>query len=183
MSLLKSDKRALGSPAPDFDLMGVDGERYSLSSFGKKHVLVIMFICNHCPYVQAIEDRFIALQRTFESEPVQLIGICSNDPTDYPDDSPESLKKQWQQKEYRFPYLIDDSQETAKAFGAVCTPDIFVYNEKRQLAYHGQLDDNWQHPEKVTREDLKIAIEALLSGKALASSQVPSMGCSIKWKK
>lgn len=182
MALLHSEQKSLGKPAPPFKLIGVDGQTYSQDSFKSAEVLVVLFICNHCPYVQAVEDRILALNQYFSGQPVQLIGICSNDPTNYPDDSPDKLKKRWLEKKYGFPYLIDDSQQTAKDFGAVCTPDIFVYDRDRKLAYHGRIDDHWQHPEKVTREELKAAITLLLEGKSPFSSQHPSMGCSIKWK-
>ena len=142
-----------------------------------------MFICNHCPYVQAIEDRIIQLQRDYAHASVQLLGICSNDPTDYPDDTPANLRKRCQEKDYRFPYLVDETQAVARAYGAVCTPDIFVFDEKRRLAYHGQLDNNWKDASKVTRHDLREAIGALLQDQPVSRDQTPSMGCSIKWKK
>lgn len=183
MVLLHSEKKALGTPAPDFSLTSVDSKRYSLKDFQSKKILAVLFICNHCPYVQAVEDRILSLRRRFEKQSVQLVGICSNDPTDYPDDKPENLLKRWQTKEYGFPYLVDESQDVARIFGAVCTPDIFVYDDKRLLAYHGRIDDNWQDAKKVTREELKEAIEALWAGKKPSSQQNPSMGCSIKWKK
>lgn len=183
MVLLHSEKTKSGAPAPDFKLKSVDGKIYSLDSFKDKRVLIVMFICNHCPYVQAVENRIIQLARYFENKSVQFAGICSNDPTDYPDDRPEKLKERWLKKDYRFPYLIDESQDAARAYGAVCTPEFYVFDEKRKLIYRGQLDDNWKEPDKVTREDLKQAVEALLSGKAPLQDQKPSMGCSIKWKK
>ena len=183
MVLLHSEKKKLGMPAPDFNLMAVEGKRYSLNSFKDKEVLVVMFICNHCPYVQAVEDRILQLYRDYAATNVQLVGICSNDPTDYPDDSPENLKKRWQAKNYGFPYLVDGIQEVAKAYGAVCTPDIFVFDENRRLAYHGQIDDNWKNPKEVTRHDLREAIDRLLKGEKPSEDQAPSMGCSIKWKK
>ncbi len=183
MVLLHSEKKKLGSPAPDFQLTAVDGKKYSLASFKEKDVLVVLFICNHCPYVRAIEDRLIQLQRETEGQSVQLVGICSNDPTDYPDDKPQNLLKRWKEKDYRFPYLVDESQEVAKAYGAVCTPDMFVFDKDRKLAYHGQLDDNWKEPERVTQRHLKEAIDTLLAGKEPSNYQTPSMGCSIKWKK
>ena len=182
MALLHSEKKTLGSLAPDFSLKGVDGKSYSLKDFEKSKVLVVMFICNHCPYVQAIEDRIIALQRHFDDQSVRLVGICSNDSTNYPDDSFENLKKRWETKKYSFPYLVDETQQTAKDYGAVCTPDLYVFDQNRQLAYHGRLDDNWQDPKKVTKEDLKEAVQFLLQGKKPASDQTSSMGCSIKWK-
>ena len=183
MVLLHSEKSQLGTPAPDFSLKGVDGKTYSLAGFTGKKVLIVMFICNHCPYVKAVEDRIIQLQRDYSSKSVQLVGICANDPTDYPDDYPENLRKRWQVKDYRFPYLVDETQDVARAYGAVCTPDIFVFDSERKLAYHGQLDNKWQDVAKVTRHDLREAVDLLLAGKRPSSDQIPSMGCSIKWKK
>jgi AhpC/TSA family len=142
-----------------------------------------MFICNHCPYVQAIEDRYVALAREYGPRGVQFVGICSNDPTDYPDDRPERLLQRWREKRYGFPYLVDETQAVARAFGAVCTPDIYVFDRERRLAYHGRLDDDWQHPAKVKRRELAAALDALLTGGAPAREQVHSIGCSIKWKK
>jgi len=182
MVLLNSEQRNLGSQAPDFQLKSVDGKTYALKDFDQK-VLVIMFICNHCPYVQAIEDRYIQLAKDYEGKSVQIVGICANDPTDYPDDSHSSLGRRWKEKNYGFPYLVDESQDVAKAYGAVCTPDLYVYNQHRNLAYHGRLDDNWQHPDQVKQQDLRMAIDALLAGQKPSEEQYPSMGCSIKWKK
>ncbi len=183
MVLLKSENISLGSAAPDFNLKSVDGKQYSLSSFADAKALVIMFICNHCPYVKAIEDRYIDLKRDYASKGVQLVGICSNDANDYPDDSPENLLKRWREKEYGFPYLVDESQEVAKAYDAVCTPDLYVYDSEQKLAYHGRLDDSWEDASQVTKQDLREALDALLAGQKPGEEQVPSMGCSIKWKK
>ncbi len=183
MVLLHSEKIKLGTSAPDLSLPGVDGKTYSLSDFKIKKAFVIMFICNHCPYVQAVEDRILQLNRDYAPKGVQLIGICSNDPTDYPDDSPENLKKRWKEKKYGFPYLIDETQEVARTYGAVCTPDIYVFDEKRRLAYHGRMDDNWQDPSKASRHELREALDALVKGNKPSENQHPSMGCSIKWKK
>lgn len=183
MVLLNSENIQLGKPAPDFQLKSVDGKDYNLASFKDAKALVVMFICNHCPYVKAIEDRILQLHRDYKDKGVQLVGICANDPTDYPEDSPTNLLKRWQEKEYGFPYLIDETQQVAKAYDAACTPDIYVYDAERKLAYHGQLDDNWKDPSRVTRHDLREALAALLAGEKLTAEQTPSMGCSIKWKK
>lgn len=183
MVLLKSEPIPMGTPAPEFQLKSVDGKEYTLESFSDAKVLVVMFICNHCPYVQAIEDRIIALRRDYESKGVQLVGICSNDPTDYPDDAPGKLKERWETKSYGFPYLIDETQKVAKAYGAVCTPDIYVYGPDRGLAYHGRIDDNWQEPTQVKRQEIREALDALLADQTPAKEQFPAMGCSIKWKK
>ena len=183
MVLLNSQPIVSGVTAPDFELPSVDGKRYRLQDFSDAKVLVVMFLCSHCPYVKAVEDRILALHREMAPKGVQFVAICSNDATDYPEDRPEALRKLWQEKQYGFPYLIDETQVVAKAFGAVCTPDIYVYNDLRNLAYHGRIDDDWQHPEKVTRQELKAAIEVLLAGGRPEGDPKPSMGCSIKWKK
>ncbi len=183
MVLLESERIEIGRPCPDFSLPGVDGKTWSRDNFADKKVLVVMFMCNHCPYVQAVEDRIIALRKEFEGRSVQFVGICSNDPTDYPDDAPERLAERWRTKGYGFPYLVDESQDVARTFGAVCTPDIFVYGPDRRLAYHGRIDDNWKEPDKVTRRELAEAIEALLADRRPSADQKPTMGCSIKWRK
>jgi hypothetical protein len=114
---------------------------------------------------------------------VQWVGICANDPTDYPDDSKENLLKRWKAKVYGFPYLMDETQAVARAYGAVCTPEFYVYDQSRSLRYHGQLDNNWKEPSQVTRQDLREALDQLLAGKLPSKEQTPSMGCSIKWRK
>ena len=183
MVLLNSTKSKLGSSPPLFELKSVDGTTCSLERFRGVKAVVVMFICNHCPYVKAIEDRMIALQRKYASKNVQLLGICSNDPTEYPDDSASSLFKRWKEKQYGFPYLIDETQEVAQAFDAVCTPDIYLLNQDLKIVYRGRLDDNWQDASKVTKRDLEEAIDALLASQEPDKNQHPSMGCSIKWKK
>jgi len=188
MALTYTPRGELGSTCPDFSLPSVDGKKVSLADFATSaQVLVVMFICSHCPYVKAIEDRLIALAAEFAGRPVAFVGICSNDSYDYPEDAPAALLARWREKGYGFPYLIDESQEVARAFGAVCTPDFFVYDRNRKLAYRGRLDDSWRAPERVQRRELRDAVVALLEaggtapGKGL-TEQNPSMGCSIKWK-
>jgi len=183
MALTESRDIPLGSPCPDFRLPSVDGKTVARDDFRDQAVLVVMFICNHCPYVQAIEDRIIQLRRDYAPRGVQLVGICANDPTDYPDDRPEKLLERWRAKDYGFPYLVDESQDVARAFTAVCTPDIYVFDRERRLAYHGRVDDDWQHPAKVTRRELAAALDALLAGGQPARDQQHSIGCSIKWRK
>ena len=183
MVLLKSTEIPLGSPAPDFQLPSVDGKKYALRDFADAKALVVMFICNHCPYVVAVEDRIIQLQRDYGPKGVQLVGICANDPTDYPDDRPEKLLERWRGKDYGFPYLVDESQAVAKAYGAVCTPDLYVFDGAQRLFYHGRIDDNWQEPGRVQQRELAAALDRLLAGKPPPALQSPSMGCSIKWKK
>jgi peroxiredoxin len=173
---------ALGTPCPDFRLPAVDGKTYARSDFDGSPALVVMFICNHCPYVQAVEDRLIALGREMGPRGVQLVAVCSNDAASYPDDAFDRLAERWRRKDYPFPYLHDEAQTVARDFGAVCTPDFFVYGKDRTLAYRGRLDDSWKDAAKVTRRELRDALEALLAGGRPASAQRPSMGCSIKWK-
>jgi peroxiredoxin len=182
MALTESRDLALRMPCPDFRLRSVDGKTCARDDFGEKPVLVVMFICNHCPYVQAVEDRIIELNRDYAPRGVQLVGICSNDPTDYPDDRPERLLERWRKKGYGFPYLVDETQDVARAFAAVCTPDIYVFDRDRKLAYHGRIDDDWQQPARVKRRELAAALDALLAGQRPAREQVHSIGCSIKWK-
>jgi peroxiredoxin len=183
MVLLESTALELGRPCPDFDLPSVEGKRVRRDDFADRPVLVVLFLCNHCPYVQAVEERIVALRRDFGPRGVQLVGICSNDPTDYPDDSPARLLARWRAKDYGFPYLVDESQEVARRFGAVCTPDIYVYDAARRLAYHGRIDDSWKEPAKVTRRELADALEELLAGRRPSAEQSPSIGCSIKWRR
>jgi peroxiredoxin len=183
MVLLNSNPVSLGTSAVDFHLSSVAGREYSLADFASAKALLVMFICNHCPYVVAVEDRIIQLQREYGPQGVQLVGICSNDPSDYPDDRPEKLLERWKNKQYGFPYLVDESQEVARAYGAVCTPDLYLFDAEKRLYYHGRIDDNWQEERKVTRRELASAIDGLLKGAASPEDQSPSMGCSIKWKK
>jgi len=182
MALKETPPPDLGAPCPDFRLPGVDGRTYSRDDFASARALVVMFICNHCPYVQAVEDRLIRLGRELGPRGVQLVGICSNDAVSYPEDAFDKLAARWRDKAYGFPYLFDETQDVARAFGAVCTPDFFVYDGARKLAYLGRLDDSWKDESKVTRRELASALEALLAGQLVATAQKPSMGCSLKWK-
>jgi peroxiredoxin len=182
MALTYSTMVDLGSPAHDFDLPGTDGRRYSLASFRDKKALAVIFMCNHCPYVQAVLPRLIDLQNALRERGAQFVGINPNDAARYPDDSFENMRRVARERRISFPYLCDESQETARLYGAVCTPDIFVYGEKRALLYRGRIDDNWREPDKAARRDLRDAIENILTGREVAAEQIPSMGCSIKWK-
>lgn len=183
MALTYSQSVSFGSLANNFSLPGIDGKRYSLVDFKNAQILVIIFMCNHCPYVQACWQRFNQLNAAFEPRSVQFIGINSNDSHDYPEDSFEKMKEYAEKYCQTFPYLYDESQAIAQMYGAVCTPDIFVYDQNRHLQYHGRLDDNWKDPEKVTQQELKEALVLLLAGEKPSRDQKPSMGCSIKWKR
>ena len=170
----------LGSVAPYFNLPDTSGKNLSIEDFDSE-LLVIVFTCNHCPYAKAVEDRLIKLGKEYKND-VDFVLISSNDSENYPEDSPKKMAERHAEKGYPFPYLYDETQEVAKAYSAVCTPDIFLYNGDRKLEYRGRIDDNWQNPEQVEREELKMAIEAVLNGKTVDFEQKPSMGCNIKWK-
>ncbi|MBF0446432.1 MAG: thioredoxin family protein [Magnetococcales bacterium] len=181
MVLLHTPAGELGARASDFSLMGVDDKQHSLADYKNSKVLVVMFICNHCPYVQAIENRLINLANEFDVTDVAFVGINSNDPVRYSEDSLENMKKRAAEKNYPFAYVVDEDQSVATAYGAVCTPDIFVFNQKRELTYRGRLDDSPRNPSAVKSQDLKNALIATLAGKPVPSPQHSSMGCSIKW--
>ncbi|MBT5470830.1 MAG: thioredoxin family protein [Nitrospina sp.] len=182
MALLHSMMVPLGTAAIDFNLPGVDGKTYSLGSFSEDRVLVIIFMCNHCPYVKAVMQRLIELQEEGLSKGVRFVGINCNDAEKYPDDSFESMKSVANEWRMNFPYLFDESQTVARKYDAVCTPDIYVYGSERKLLYRGRIDDNWGNQEQVTQRDLKKAIECILTNQDISMEQIPSMGCSIKWK-
>lgn len=179
---MSDNKLKIDSAIPDFSLIGVNDKTYGLNSFSDKNILIVIFSCNHCPYVQAYEDRIILLQKEFEKDGVQIIAINPNDDVKYPDDSFDEMKKRAELKRFNFPYLRDETQETAKAFGATHTPQIFLFNKNRELKYEGKIDDNWQEPEKVKSEYLKDAILEVLNGKEVSVPETFSIGCTIKWK-
>ena len=181
MVLTESTMPALGTPAPNFVLPEPDaGREWTLTDF-RAECMVVVFTCNHCPYAQAVENRIIALARQFQNE-VDFVAISANDAENFPDDSPGKMAQRAREKRYPFPYLYDESQAVAQAYGAACTPDFFLYGPERQLAYRGRLDDNWKEPENVQCQDLRNAIDAVLAGKPAAEPQIAAMGCNIKWK-
>jgi peroxiredoxin len=171
----------IGTKAIDFNLPGVDGKYYSLDSFKEKKVLCIIFSCNHCPYVIAVEDRINQIAKDYSQESFALIAINPNDDILHPEDSFENMKIRAREKRFAFPYLRDESQQTALDYDAVCTPDIFLYDESRILRYRGRIDDSWKDETKVTRKELRMAIDCLLKGFPITFETTPSMGCSIKW--
>jgi peroxiredoxin len=172
----------LGDPAPPFSLPGTDGRTHSLEGLSDKPVLVVIFSCNHCPYVQAYEDRLVAVQRDYAERGVQLIAINSNDDVNYPEDSFEQMAARARAKGFNFLYLRDASQAVAKAYGATHTPQLFVFDRARTLRYTGKIDDNWQNPKAVTRRYLRDALDALLADRAPAEARTHAIGCTIKWK-
>lgn len=182
MALMYSKGMPLGTAAPDFSLPGIDDKTHTLGSYAAAKVLVVVFTCNHCPYAKACEGRLIAIQKDYAAKGVQLVAINPNNAQAYPDDSFESMKRRASEKGFNFPYLHDESQSVARAYDAACTPDIFVFDGARKLTYNGRIDDNWQDESKVTRRDLRAALDATLQNQAMPFEVVASMGCSIKWK-
>lgn len=172
----------LETPASPFTLEGVDGKVYTLASFAEAKLLVIIFTCNHCPYAQAVEERIVALARDYAPRGVAVCAINPNDAKAYPDDSFENMKKRARERGFTFPYLRDEKQNVARAYDAACTPDIFVFDGQRKLVYNGRLDDNWKDANKVTRQDLRLVLDAALDHNRIEFDPQPSMGCSIKWK-
>jgi len=174
----------LGTSAPDFDLPDVvSGKRFALASFHGRKALLVMFICQHCPYVQHVKKELSRLGRAYAGRGVGIVGISANDPAAYPQDAPEALKTFAQKEGFAFPLLFDESQATAKAYTAACTPDFFLFDAGRRLVYRGQLDAS--RPGSglpVTGRDLRAALDAVLAGRAVSAQQRPSSGCSIKWK-
>jgi len=174
----------LRTPAPPFSLPDVvSGKTYTIDSFTGKAALLVIFMCRHCPYVVHVQDEIARIGQNYADSGLGIVGISSNDPAHYPDDAPERLKEMAQQLKFRFPFCFDDTQEVAKAYKAACTPDFYLFDRDRRLAYRGQLDDSRPSNNKlVTGRDLRAAIDAVLAGKPVDSNQKASIGCSIKWK-
>jgi len=173
----------LGTPAPDFDLPDPDGRRYSLADFREADALVVAFICNHCPFVKHIREGLAQFARECQERNVAMVAINANDIEAHPDDAPERMREECEQWGYTFPYLFDGTQETAKAYRAACTPDFYLFDRERTLAYRGQFDDARPgNGQPVTGADLRAAVDAVLAGRQPACEQKPSMGCNIKWK-
>ena len=172
-----------GRPAPDFALPGVDGKVWTLDACRGPNGLLVMFICNHCPYVKAVLDRIVRDARDLRALGIHCAAIMSNDPTDYPEDSFANMQRIAQQMDFPFPYLLDETQAVAQTYGAVCTPDFFGYNADLQLQYRGRLDASRKEAAPAdVRRDLFEAMRAVALTGAGPVEQIPSMGCSIKWK-
>lgn len=173
----------LGTPAPDFSLPDTEGNTVSLADFKDAKALLVVFMCNHCPYVKHIRSELVRLGREAEARGYLMLGINSNDATRYPDDSPEAMRAEIDTYGYTFPYLVDEDQTVARAFHAACTPDFFLFDGDRRLVYRGQLDDSRPANDRpLTGADLRAALEAVLAGQPVDPDQRPSVGCSIKWK-
>jgi peroxiredoxin len=172
----------LGTEAPDFSLPDTAGRTVSRADFAGKPLLV-MFICNHCPFVKHVREKLAEITRAYRDKGLGVVGINSNDVSSYPDDSPAKMKREVAAVHYTFPYLFDQTQEVAKAYRAACTPDFFLFNKAHRLVYRGQMDASRPGNDvPVTGADLTAAVEAVLAGRAPSPDQKPSMGCNIKWK-
>ena len=172
----------LGTQAPDFSLVNTDSQTVSLSDFSGKPALLVMFICNHCPFVKHIAEELSVLGREYQSRGAGIVAISSNDSTKHPEDSPEQMVHESENRGYVFPYLFDEDQAVAKAYKAACTPDFFLFDGEQKLVYRGQLDASRPgNGIPVTGADLRSALDAILSGQPVAENQTPSIGCNIKW--
>lgn len=183
MVLMHTPVCDFGQPCPDFELPGVDGQRYSRDLCMGKNGLLVMFICNHCPYVKAINDRLVNDAKALQELGIGVVAISANDPADYPEDSFDNMRQVAESHAYPFPYLFDETQAVAKAFGAICTPDFFGYNASGGLQYRGRLDASGREPAAadVPRE-LVLAMQQVAATGHGPAEQTPSMGCSIKWR-
>ncbi len=181
MAAVESQMLELGTAAPAFDLPDPDGVSHALTD--DKAAYVVMFICNHCPFVKHIREGLAAFGRDYLPKKVDVIAINSNDIAAYPADNPDAMREEAAAAGYTFPYVLDEDQSVAKAYQAACTPDFFVFDSNKELAYRGQFDNSRpSNGEPVTGQDLRNAVDAILSGEMPAAEQVPSIGCNIKWK-
>ena len=182
MAFVESIDVPIGSIIPDFELKDAYGKLHKSKDFFNGKGLLVVFTCNHCPYAKAIWERFVRLSGYAAKLGINTVAINPNIHPDYPDDRPEMMIKMIEDLKIEFPYLADETQSIAKAFGAQCTPDIYLYDSSLKLVYHGRFDDNWKDEKAVKKQDLKDAIENLANGNPVSGEQFPSMGCSIKWK-
>ncbi|MCA9149606.1 MAG: thioredoxin family protein [Planctomycetales bacterium] len=173
----------LGTPAPDFSLVNVDGQTVSLGDFAGAPALLVVFMCNHCPYVIHVAPELARLAAEYQARGVAVVGINSNDVSTHPADSPEQMVHEAEQRGYSFPYLFDEDQQVAQQYHAACTPDFFLFDRNQQLVYRGQLDDSRPKTDiPLTGHDLRAALDSVLAGQPLPVNQKPSIGCNIKWK-
>jgi peroxiredoxin len=184
MVAVNSTMLPLGTIAPDFRLPDTNGTLVTRDDFAAAPALLVMFICNHCPYVKHIRDGLAAFGRDYQARQLAVVAINSNDVANYPDDRPEKMADEKRLAGYVFPYLYDETQDVAKAYRAACTPDFFLFDRERRLVYRGQFDDSRPgNSRPVTGADLRAAADAVLAGKPIAPEQRPSIGCNIKWKR
>ena len=183
MAVTASEMLPLGTSAPDFNLPDTEGKMVSLNDFREAKAFLVIFMCNHCPFVKHILNEMIKLIQGYQAKSVTVVGINSNDVINYPDDKPELMAKLAKEAGFTFPYLYDETQEIAKAYRAACTPDFFLFDSEKTLVYRGQMDDSRPgNGIPVTGADLTVAIDAVLEGKPVNEEQKPSMGCNIKWR-
>lgn len=182
MAELSTFKLHAGEPAPPFSLPGVDGKTWSLHDFASKPYLLVVFSCNHCPYVQAWEGRLIAIGKEYGPKGVGVVLINSNETVHYPQDGFEQMAKRAKEKGYPFPYLRDDTQEVARAYGALVTPHPMLFGPDRRLLFQGRIDDNVDRPDLVKERYLKAALDAALAHRPIPRAELPVVGCSVKWK-
>ena len=184
MAMTPSTMLPLGTEAPDFRLPDTDGKIVALDDLRNAPALLVAFLCNHCPFVKHIRHEFATLAKDYQGKGVAVVGINSNDAANYPDDSPEMMVREKAEVGYIFPYLYDETQEVAKAYKAACTPDFYILDADRKLAYRGQLDGSRPgNATPVTGKDLRSALDAVLAGRPVGDDQRPSIGCNIKWKR
>lgn len=184
MVMTPSTMMSLGTPAPDFSLPDTKGNTVSLTDYSSKNGLVVMFICNHCPFVKHVQRELVRLANDYQPRNIGFVAINSNDVDNYPADSPQKMAEDAERLGYPFPYLYDETQEVAKAYSAACTPDFFIFDSNMKLAYRGQLDDSrpGRDDVPVTGNDMRAALDRLLAGETVPTNQKPSIGCNIKWK-
>ena len=183
MALTPSTMLPLGTPAPAFQLPDVTGKVVSLADFENAPALVVMFICNHCPYVKHLRGALADFGREYQSRGAAIVAISSNDAVAYPDDAPAKMQSEAREAGYTFPYLFDETQQIAQAYQAACTPDFYVFDRAGLLQYRGQYDDSRPgNGSPITGSDLRAAVDAVLAGQPVAAAQKPSIGCNIKWK-
>jgi peroxiredoxin len=172
----------IGDKAIPFSLPGIDGTNHALGEYSGKNAVVVIFSCNHCPYVRAWEDRMIQIQADYASRGVQLVAINANDASKYPEDNFSKMKERAREKNFNFPYLRDESQEVARTYGAERTPEVFLFSKTGILRYHGAIDDNYDDPAEVKAKYLRDALDAVLSGTVPPKVETKPIGCSLKWK-
>ena len=183
MGLTASTMLPLGSKAPDFRLPETGGKTVALDDFADAPALLVIFLCNHCPYVKHVRHALAALTKEYQAKGVAVVGISANDVASHPDDSPANMAREKAEVGYTFPYLYDETQAVARAYQAACTPDFYVFDRDRALVYRGQIDGSRPgNGVAVTGQDLRAALDAVLDGRPVADDQKPSLGCNIKWK-
>lgn len=184
MAVTASTMLSLGTSAPDFSLPDTEGNTVSLADFDESPALLVIFMCNHCPFVKHVLRNLVALIKDYQDRGVAVVGINSNDVANYPDDSPRQMARLARESGFTFPYLYDETQDVAKRYSAACTPDFFLFDGERSLVYRGQMDNSRPgNGIPVTGADLTAAIDAVFGGGSVSTDQKPSMGCNIKWKR